>query len=66
MPGEIYERFGVTEYWVVGLDLDLTRTYRRNGEHFGRAVEVSRERGDVLTTPLLQGLELPLQRIFSE
>jgi Uma2 family endonuclease len=62
----LYERFGVTEYWVVDPDLDVIRIYRRDGEHFGRAVEVSRERGDVLTTPLLQGLELPLQRIFRE
>ena len=37
-----------------------------DGEHLDRAVEVSRERGDVLTTPLLQGLDLPLQRIFRE
>ena len=62
----LYERFGVTEYWVVDPDLDLIRIYRRNGDHFDRAVELSRERGDVLTTPLLQGLELPLQRIFRE
>jgi Uma2 family endonuclease len=62
----LYERFGVTEYWVVDPDLDLIRVYRRNGDHFDRAVEVSRERGDVLTTLLLQGLELPLQRIFRE
>jgi Uma2 family endonuclease len=62
----LYERFGVTEYWVVDPDLDLIRIYRRNGEHFDRAVEVSHERGDVLTTPLLQGLELPLQRIFRD
>ena len=62
----LYERFGVTEYWVVDPDLDLIRIYRRTGEHFDRAVELSRERGDVLATPLLQGLELTLQRIFRE
>jgi Uma2 family endonuclease len=62
----LYERFGVTEYWVVDPDLDLIRVYRRNGEHFDRAVELSRERGDVLETPLLPGLELPLQHIFRD
>jgi Uma2 family endonuclease len=62
----LYERFGVTEYWVVDPDLDLIRIYRRNGEHFDRAAELSRERGDELTTPMLQGLELPLERIFRE
>ena len=62
----LYERFGVTDYWVVDPDLDLIRIYRRNGGHFDRAVELSRERGDVLTTPLLQGLELPLGRIFRD
>ncbi len=62
----LYERFGVTEYWVVDPDLDLIRIYRRIGEHFDRPVELSRERGDVLATPLLQGLEFPLQRIFRD
>jgi Uma2 family endonuclease len=56
----------VTEYWVVDPDLDLIRIYRRNGEQFDRAVELSRERGDVLTTLVLQGLQPPLQRIFRD
>ena len=35
-------------------------------EGFGRAVELSREARDVLSTPLLPGLEMPLVRIFRE
>ena len=60
----LYERAGVSEYWVVDPDTDVVRVYRRDGDMFGRAIELTREAGDVLTTPLLPGLELPLARIF--
>ena len=62
----LYERFGVSEYWVVDPELDLVRIYRRAGEQFGRAIELTREGGDILTTPLLPGLEMPLERIFRD
>ena len=62
----LYERSGVREYWIVDPDIDVVRVHRRNGDDFERALELSRERGDVLTTPLLPGLELPLTRIFRE
>ncbi len=62
----LYERAGVSEYWVVDPDVDVVRIYRRAGETFGKVVELSREANDVLTTPLLPGLELLLSRIFSE
>jgi Uma2 family endonuclease len=62
----LYERFGVSEYWVVDPELDVVRVYRREGEGFGRAVELSREAGDVLATPLLPGLEMALARIFRD
>jgi Uma2 family endonuclease len=62
----LYERAGVTEYWVVDPDIEVIRLYRREEEMFGRATELWREREDVLTTSLLQGLEMPLTRIFRE
>src|SRR3989454_2236729 len=62
----LYERVGVSEYWVVDPAIDVIRIYRREGEPFGRPVELSRESDDVLTTPLLPGLQLPLRGIFKD
>jgi Uma2 family endonuclease len=62
----LYERFGVTEYWVVDPELDVVRVYRRAGDRYERVAELSLENGDTLTTPLLPGLELPLATIFKE
>jgi Uma2 family endonuclease len=62
----LYERSGVTEYWILDPELDVVRVYRRVGETFGRALELTREGGDVLTTPLLEGIQLPLGRVFRE
>jgi Uma2 family endonuclease len=62
----LYERAGVTEYWVVDPELDAVRVYARNGQGFGRPRELAAEAGDVLTTPLLPGLQMPLARIFRE
>ena len=62
----LYERAGVTEYWIVDPEVDRVRVYGRDGDTFARAIELSREHGDVLTTPLLPGLEMPLTRIFRD
>jgi Uma2 family endonuclease len=57
----------VSEYWIVDPEIEVVRVYRREGDGtFGRPVELSREAGDVLTTTLLSGLELPLARIFRD
>jgi Uma2 family endonuclease len=62
----LYEDHGVTEYWVVDSEIDVVRIYRREGERFGRPIELAREADDVLTTPLLPGLEMPLARVFAD
>jgi Uma2 family endonuclease len=63
----LYERVGVSEYWIVDPEIEVVRVYRREGEGtFARPAELSRDAGDVLTTTLLPGLELPLARIFRD
>jgi Uma2 family endonuclease len=62
----LYERFGVSEYWVVDPDLDLIKVYRLVEGRYIRTWELTLAARDVLTTPLLPGLELPLSSIFTE
>jgi Uma2 family endonuclease len=62
----LYERAGVTEYWVVDPEIDVVRVYRKGPDAFERPVELRREAGDTLTTVLLPGLEISLAEIFAE
>jgi Uma2 family endonuclease len=62
----LYERVGVVEYWVVDPEIDVIRVYCREGDRFGRPRELSREANDVLVTPLLPGLDMPLARLFKD
>jgi Uma2 family endonuclease len=62
----LYERFDVAEYWIVDTDLETLKVFRRS-ESGGltRVAELDRERGDVLTTPLLPALRAPLDKVFT-
>jgi len=61
----LYENSNVLEYWVVDPEVDVIRVYRRSGDRFEGPVELSAEAGDVLTTPLLPGLEIPLADVYA-
>jgi Uma2 family endonuclease len=62
----LYEQFGVSEYWVVDPDLDAIKVYRLTGDRYALVHELSLERDDVLATPFLPGLAIPLAEIFEQ
>ena len=61
----LYERAGVSEYWVVDPKIDVVRVYRNTGNVFERPLELRRDAGDTLTTALMPGLEVALDSIFA-
>ena len=62
----LYERFGVSEYWVIDPEIESINVYRQTDRDYRRVAELTLEQHDVLTTPLLAGLNLPLDRIFKD
>jgi Uma2 family endonuclease len=62
----LYERTGVSEYWVVDPEIDVVRVYRRHEGGFDRPIELRRDGGDTLTTQLMPGLDIPLAQIFAD
>ena len=60
---DVYGRMGVEEYWLVDPDHDVIDVYRRDGGAFSAPVRY--EKGQVLTTPLLPGFELPLAKVLA-
>jgi Uma2 family endonuclease len=61
----LYERAGVSEYWIVDPDKDGVRVYRNSAGAFDKPIELRVESGGTLTTTLLPGLEMSLERIFA-
>jgi Uma2 family endonuclease len=61
----LYEASGVREYWIVDPLQETVEVHlpAESGE-YRVAAELSAGAGDVLATPLLPGLAVPLERIF--
>ena len=60
----LYDRFGVSEYWIVDPGLDAIKVFRREDSAFVKAAELSAEAGYSLTTRLLPGFAIDLQELF--
>lgn len=56
---DMYERGGVSEYWIVDPDEYTVKVFRRIGSRLSLV-----DTADTITTPLLPGFELPLTVIF--
>ena len=61
---DLYERVGVQEYWLVDPERDVIEVYQRRDARFQGPAQYGKT--DVLTTPLMPGLELPVGRILRE
>src|SRR5881296_1025789 len=59
---ELYERFGVPEYWFVDLDADRVEVYRLERNGFGRPTFLGR--GETLETPQAPGFALTVQDLL--
>jgi Uma2 family endonuclease len=57
-----YALFGVREMWIADPDRKTIEVFVNSGEGFRRDAIYVRE--DVLQSPLLPGLEIPLARVF--
>ena len=63
---DAYKRFGIAEYWVVDPESNTAGVYRSRGGEFETAGDLTAENADVLTTPLLPGLRIELNRLFRD
>jgi len=60
-----YEHYGIPEYWILDPELAQVKIYRLIDGRYGQATVLTLEAQDVLTTPLLPNLSLPLATLFT-
>jgi Uma2 family endonuclease len=63
---QAYERFGAREYWIFDPRWKAVQVWERTAEGLRRKASLSAAAGDVLTTALLPGLEIPLAEVFED
>lgn len=61
---KLYDRVSVIEYWIVDPDTETIRVFRRRDGRLRAAARLARGSGTALTSALLPGAALPLDRIF--
>ena len=59
---ELYERFGVSEYWFVDLDADRVEVYRLDQNRYGRPLLFTR--GETIETSQAPGLTLAVDDLL--
>ena len=59
---ELYERFGVPEYWYVDLDAERVEVYRLDAGRYAQPALLSR--GDVLESPQVPGWSMQVEDLL--
>jgi Uma2 family endonuclease len=62
---KLYERVGVQEYWIVDSERASMTVFRLGPQGFGPPLALSAAKGDVLTSPLLPGLKVPVAELLN-
>jgi len=57
----LYERYGVTEFWIVDMDSDVIEVYRLGDDGYGPPERFGP--GDTVTTALIEGFAEPFERL---
>lgn len=61
---KLYERAGVQEYWIVDPERAAMTVFRLGPSGFGPPLALFAAKGDVLTSPLLPGLTVPVAELL--
>ena len=61
---QLYEKHGVQEYWIIDPELHTVQVYRMSDQTYSRAIELTLEAQDRLTSLMFPGWVLPLNELF--
>ncbi|MGH9198183.1 MAG: Uma2 family endonuclease, partial [Acidimicrobiia bacterium] len=59
---EIFERYGVREYWLVDLEVERMEVLTLENDRYGPPTILGPD--ETLTTPVIPGLEIPLEDVL--